>query len=352
MVTKYGWIEKQLPLAEITDKDELYKTAKNYLQSGQFDEMTIEVKALDLTLLGVNVDAIKMLDQVRVISAPHGLDKLFPVTKLEIPLDRPSDMTFTLGTATEQSLTNVNNDINKDLLAKVTAIPSQTLTSAQRNAASLIATATNGFITFINNEDGTPKEMVISNTKDPTQCTNCWIWNVNGLGHADHYPIVEGDTVNIGLTMDGSIVADRITTGILASIIIRGCQIVVGGMDNADGTVLVKSGDSSGFCVELRNGGVYFGYLNQNGTIDYFGKIQDDKVYEVSPGNYVRGLVVDTKVLALDVDDIWTSTKSSYSGGGNDAMGGFTGTLYAFGDSSASSIVDLHFRHGILMTGA
>ena len=351
MVSKYGWIEKQLALSDIEDATTLYNTAKEYLKNGQFDEMTIEISAVDLSVLGADADAIKLLDMVRVISEPHGLNKLFPVTKLEISLNDPGGQKFTIGTSSSQSLTEVNNDINEDILAKIFAVPSQTLTSAQRNTAALIATATNGFITFINDSDGNPKELVISNTKNPTDCTNCWIWNVNGLCHADHYPIVTGDTVNVAMTMDGSIVADRITTGELSGITVRGCEMVVGGMDNRDGTILIKSGNSTGYCVQLRDGGIYFGYMNSDGSIDEFGKIQDNKVYQTDSGEYVRGMVVDSKVLAFDIDELWTSSKSSYSGGGTDAFKGRSDTLQVCLMDGQGNIytVPMTFRHGILI---
>lgn len=349
MVSKYGWIEKQLSLSDIEDKNELYKTAKTYLQDGQFDEMTIEISAIDLSIMGIDVAAINLLDKVRVISEPHDLDKLFPVTKLEIPLNKPSEQKFTIGTNTQQNLTSVNNDINEQLLAKITATPSATLASAQRNAAMLINTATTGFITFIMDEStGKPKELLITDEADYTKAQHVWRWNINGLGYSNKG--YNADQYLSAMTMDGAIVADRITTGQLSSITIRGCDAVFGGMDNRDGTILIKSGNSTGYCVQLRDGGIFFGYLNSDGTIDEFGKIQDNKVYGID-GEYVRGLVIDSKVIALDVDNIWVSSKSSYSGGGTDALGGRTETLQVClmdGNGSIYSI-PLTFRHGILM---
>lgn len=348
LITKYGWIEKQIAFSEVEDKDVLYQNAKTYLKDGQFDEMTIEISAIDLSIFGVDHERIKLLDQIRVISEPHDLNRLFPVTKLEIPLDDPSGQKFTIGSKTEQTLTSVNNDVNEDMLAKISAVPSETLVSAQKNAAQLINMATNGYITLINDADGNPKELLITDEKDYTVAQRVWRWNINGLGYSNQG--YNASQYLSAMTMDGAIVADRITTGTLASITIRGCTAVFGGMDNTDGTVLIKSGSSSGFCVELRNGGIYFGYLNQGGTIDTIGHIRDDKTFIVD-GQPKRGIVIDGSVLALDVSNMWVSSKSSYDSGGNDAMGAFTGKLYAFSDPSASTLVDLNFRHGILMSG-
>ena len=67
----------------IVVNDDLEK-AKEYLADLQFDNLELELSALDLHYLDVNTEAVKLLDEIRVISRPHGLDRLFPVTKLEI----------------------------------------------------------------------------------------------------------------------------------------------------------------------------------------------------------------------------------------------------------------------------
>ena len=343
MVAKYGWIERQINLEEIEDKDQLYSTAKKYLQESMFDEMEIEVSAIDLKALGVNTSYINMLDKVKVKSEPHGLDKYFPVNKMSIPLLDLDNMKITLGTTTTNSLTDVNNTLNADVIKKITVTSSETLDNAKKDAASLIGMATNGYISFINDEEGNPKELVISNTKDPTECTGCWIWNVNGLGHADHYPLVAGDMVNVAMTMDGSIVADRITTGVMTAILLRGCTAIFGGMDGTDGSVLVKSGnpgDPNGdYCVSMQHGGMHFGKLTAvtdasaglhvasgtsgSYTMTDFAKMQSDKVYAARTGA-VNGLVVDSKVLAFDIEELWVSSNSSFSGqgGGTNATAG------------------------------
>ena len=338
LVDKYGWIEKGLALEEIEDKNVLYSTAKKYLQEGMFDEMTLELTAIDLKMLGVEAQYINLLDQVYAISEPHSLSKLLPVTKLSMPLTKPDNFKYTLGTQTTNSLTDTSNEINEETLAKISIKTSETLTSAQRDAAALISTATNGFISFINDEEGNPKELVISNTKDPTMCTSCWIWNVNGLGHADHYPLVTGDTVNVAMTMDGSIVADRITTGVLTGILIRGVTLVLGGMDQMPGSLLIKSGDSTGYCVEGKEGGLFFGTLqavsdpssqSPYGTYEtvphghLVGNISFRTTPEgVAPAEYKYGVAFDSQIIAIDCDELWVTSGSHYSGGGTDALSG------------------------------
>lgn len=374
LVTKYGWIEKQVQWSSLTHKEELYSSAKAYLQYGQFDKMTIEVSALDLHVLDVDVDAINLLDKVYVTSEPHGIsNQAFPVTKIEIPLDRPQDQKFTIGSKTSQTLTSVNNNLDDELLAKIAGIPnmSSTLDAAMRNAANMIAMATNGFISMVDtDDDGEPNELVISDTADPNVCTQCWVFNVNGLGHFKNnpsggrpyaYPLTYSEehpqdlTTNMALTMDGSIVANRITTGTLAAIKINGCDATFGGMPNqqgypSSGTLLVRAGTmpsagSDPYCTTLRDGGIYFGTIDSSDAVTDFANIRDNKLYEIGPNNWVRGLVITVNgVFALDIDHLWVSTSS---GSGRTTYGGMNTTV-SFKDGDGNT-QNLHFVHGILV---
>lgn len=105
-VEAYGWIVKVVHWEDVKTPLRLLKKAKNYLKDIQFDEMTLELSALDLHYLAAGTEPIDLLDKVRVISRIHGMDRIFPVTKLEIPLDDPSDTLFTLGGIVKTSLTD------------------------------------------------------------------------------------------------------------------------------------------------------------------------------------------------------------------------------------------------------
>lgn len=348
-VDKYGWIEKRLDLEKIEDAKVLYDTAKLYLQNGQFDQMTIELTAMDMNLLGVDTNYITLLDKLRVISKPHGLDRYFPLTKLEIPLNKPAEMKFTLGTSTEQTLTGSSNDINEELLSKIAAVPSmsKTLASAKANAAEMINNAVNGYVSFVMDADGNPKELVISDAKDcmnpdsPSYNTaKVWRWNMAGLAYSNHGYHFDESNLNLALTADGSIVADRITTGILRSIQVRGCTIVVGGMDQQSGSILIKPASSSGYAIRLQNGEMQFGTVNQNEEFEEFADIKGDISYEVE-GEWRHGVRLRSDVLAFDTDDLWVDGKN-----GGDPASGING---AYTIQTDSGPWHLGFRRGILI---
>lgn len=217
-VKNFGWIEKVVTWDKVSDPDVLLKKAKVYLTDIQFDNMELEISALDLHYMSVEYEAIKLLDEIRVISRPHGLDRLFPVTKLEIPLDSPEKTQFTLGSSVKSSLTSVNNQISTAILQKIEALPKKhsLLKEAKENATQIMNMATTGYITITKDDYGS-ETLYISNTRDYTAASKLWKWNMNGLGYSND----GGKTFGLAITMDGSIVADYITTGVLNADVIR-----------------------------------------------------------------------------------------------------------------------------------
>ena len=104
-VKTFGWIEKVVRWDDIQTPARLLRKAKGYLTNYQFDEMGIELSALDLHYLDVDTEAINILDKIKAVSRPHGMDRYFPVSKLEIPLDDPVGTIFSLGAKVGKTLT-------------------------------------------------------------------------------------------------------------------------------------------------------------------------------------------------------------------------------------------------------
>ena len=208
----YGWIEKVVEFSEIDNASVLLQRAQLYLADAQFDDMQLELSALDMHYLNADYAAIKLLDKVKAISAPHGMNRFFPVRKMEIPLDQPENTVFSLGDTVKNKLTTVNNALNTALINALKAQPKQTamLDAAKANAQEILDLATTGYITITKDTNGTDA-IYISDTRDYTEATKYWKWSMNGLAYwksGDGLPA-------IAMTMDGSIVADFITSGVL-----------------------------------------------------------------------------------------------------------------------------------------
>jgi len=263
-VASYGWIEKVIHWDDVSTASSLLSKAEAYLSDIQFDNMSIELSALDLHYLDVNYEAVKLLDELRVISKPHGMDRHFPVTKLEIPLDSPEKTQFKLGDSIKTSLTNINNQTNTSILQKIESLPKaqSVLKEAKENATQIMNMATNGYITITQDQYGT-NTMYISNDKDYTKATKLWKWNINGLAYSND----GGETFGLAITMDGAIVADFITAGILNADLIK-----TGKLQDIDGNVIF---DLSTGTLTIKKGSINIG--NGAFKVDADGKLTATK---------------------------------------------------------------------------
>lgn len=290
-INRYGWIEKRLDLPDVTDSQTLYNAAKKYLEDGQFEEMTLEVTAIDLNSFGQLVDNFNLLDQVRVVSEPHGLDRWFPITEIDIPLDNPADQTFTLGMRHEVSLTETSSSISEKLQQQIMKAPttSYVIREAKRNAAAAINTATKGgFINFIMNDDDHPCELVISDNPDYyASNAEVWRWNEAGLAHSSKGYDLDEFNMNVAITADGEVIANKVMGNLFEGVTINGGQITIGanatpGIENR---LLVRSSseDSSYVKLSVPSGGkpgIQFGTLAEEGNaaIGDYGSIEENYV--------------------------------------------------------------------------
>ena len=222
-VEEFVWIEAVHDWEDVSLPSNLLKKAKDFLKSVQFDNMKLEVSALDMRYAGAQYEEINLNDTVRVKSTPHGLDRLFPVTKLDIPLDAPENTTFTLGTDVKVSLTHREKNIQSVIKNEIASIPSEThLTEKIRaDAASEIDNALTGYINVIRNPVTGAEEFIVStlpNYLDPQ--AQLWRWTANGLAY---YPngYAHPENAAIAITDQGTISADLISAGTLIADIIK-----------------------------------------------------------------------------------------------------------------------------------
>ena len=217
----YGNIEKVVDWSDIESPTVLLKTAKEWLKDKQFADMQLEVGAMDLHYAGAQYQVIDIGNTVRVVSPPHGMDRVFPVTKMEIKLDTPEDTMFTLGSTASISMTSMSSNRATAIQNQFANIPTeQRLTTVFREeAAELINKATTGYINIIQNEETGAQELVFSKVPNYKESIGVWRWTYNGLGW--NPGLYDDNTYTIAITNDGRINADFISTGTLIADIIK-----------------------------------------------------------------------------------------------------------------------------------
>ena len=260
-VSNFGWIEKVVTWDDVTTVAALLAKGKAYLSDIQFENLVIQAKAIDLGLTSAEFNKFKLLDLVRVVSAPHGLDRYFMLSKLQIHLNNPENDTITLGISESRSLTAKSQSANTQIMERIEELPtSNMLQSAIDNATALITGAEGGYVVIERNLQGQPTEIKIQDAlNNPTKI---WRWNQNGFGYSDD----GGQTYGTAITMNGAIVADWITSGTMTADRVRGGTLEVGGAGlGANGSITIK--DSGGNIIGSWD---KYGITAERGTIGGF----------------------------------------------------------------------------------
>ena len=95
-VALYGKIWRTKTWSYIEDPAQLLARGREYLKTGVALE-TITLKAIDMHFVDGNVQPIRLGDRVRILSNPHGIDKVMICSQIEIDLLNPENTVYTFG---------------------------------------------------------------------------------------------------------------------------------------------------------------------------------------------------------------------------------------------------------------
>ena len=119
-VKKWGWIWKVRKWDDVKVKENLLSKAKKELKNAIKDTLSIEMTAIDLHLLNVNIDMISVGDKIQCISRPHNLNTTLIVKSIDIDIDNPQNTKIKLVSATskikkDKTITEKNKNSEKDV---------------------------------------------------------------------------------------------------------------------------------------------------------------------------------------------------------------------------------------------
>lgn len=112
-VNLYGWIFKVEEWDDVTLASNLKSKAEDYLADLIKQSISIELSAIDLSLMDKSINAFHLGDKIQIISAPHNLEDYYLLEKQSIDLLKPDNDKITLGYS-YTSFTDVNVSSNKD----------------------------------------------------------------------------------------------------------------------------------------------------------------------------------------------------------------------------------------------
>lgn len=227
-INNFGIITKTIIFNDVTTPSILKTKGQQYLNSAQFENTVISIKAIDLGLLTNRYDKFELLDNVHIISEKHGMDRWFTLTSIKYNLNSPEKDVLSFGMAYAKSLSAKTTQISVKVNETAESINEASwLNKAKDEATALINGVDGGSVVMHTDNQGRPYEILVMDSYDESTATNIWRWNQNGFGHSGD----GGQTYDTAILMNGTIMANFIKAGVLSGVEIN----------NGSGTFKVNS---------------------------------------------------------------------------------------------------------------
>lgn len=206
-VTRWGRIWGTNVWDDVTKPENLLTKAVAWLEENIKSAMTLEISAVDLSNVDVDIDQFHIGEKIRVHSQPHNIDQDMVCTEMHIEPGNPDQNTITLGAAAEKLTSSVSKNYSeiegkadKDFLSQAVSKVTNSILGASGGCVRVLDT----------DKDGKIDTLYIADNEDPALASKVWRFNYEGWGAS-----VNGydGPFTIGATLNDGIVADFITAG-------------------------------------------------------------------------------------------------------------------------------------------
>lgn len=214
-VSRYGRIEKVVSFEDVHVASNLKAKGEAWLRDNQYEDLSLELDAVDLGDLGLASDHLRLLDRVRCSSKPHGMDREFPLTSMTIHLLDPEQNTYTLGSKIKTFSSSTSRaQAEYQQFQKDTPTHNALVEQARKNAEALLnAFAMSGYVYITENEIYI-LDIPCNGPDDLEKAKNVWRWNMGGLAFSSSG--YKGPYV-AAMTMDGTIMGNLLAAGTVAA---------------------------------------------------------------------------------------------------------------------------------------
>lgn len=273
-IKQFGLIWAVQKWDDVTVPENLILKGKEWLRSNQYKTLTLELTAIDMSMLKSDIDSFDLGDTIHVIAKDFGLDAVYPVQKKTTYLQEPEKNTIVLSNTSlsksyskkvegslqniEGSIQNLTNSVNSVRQEMPTEKKLLELTTAR--AESLINIGTHGNVYLVNDGRGYPKELLIMDSQDIGTAKKVWKFADNELKHSitgynGTYQKVLSDGKVIGECVSGilkDIILENgsLTTPVITDAVIYGGQIH---MTGASGDALDVYEGEKGYEINSEN---------------------------------------------------------------------------------------------------
>lgn len=187
-VDLYGWIFKTETWDNVTLASNLKTKAEAFLANKIKQTITIELSAIDLSLMDKTIDSFQLGDYIKIVSDPHNLNDDYLLEKQTIDLLKPDNDKITLGytysSFTDRTATSNNN--NQSIVKTVEKIQADYVTNEvvygeAESLRSLINQTATSFKTEIMADYVVNDELIASQSTLYTQLNDSFEYMFNTL---------------------------------------------------------------------------------------------------------------------------------------------------------------------------
>ncbi|MDO4863409.1 MAG: phage tail spike protein [Ruminococcus sp.] len=212
-ITKYGIIVGTVEFDDITVASNLLTAGTEYLQNNNHIRKSYEAQALDLSLIQDDYQPLVCGNTYIFNNSFLGLYERLRLFGRTVDIYKPYTPTLRIGDKAEK-ITDIETRTTRLIEYELPQRDNELLSSAKGIATDIINAGINGHIVCNKNE------LLIMDTDDKASATLVWRYNLNGwaVSHNGY-----NGPYTMAATLDGGIVADFITAGVL-----RGLEILNG----------------------------------------------------------------------------------------------------------------------------
>lgn len=212
-VKNFGWVWGTNTWQDVTEPSNLLRKAKEFLQSNQFEDLSLTLTAVDLSAMDKEYDAFDIGDRIPCRAKPYGMNRIFPVTEMTIPLQQPDAAKLTLGENRKLTYTEQQTRIYSGITAAAEErrkIQNEAVKAAIDNLTAMMTGSEGGYKLTEFDTNGKFLRDLYMDAPDKNQATNILQINKNGIG-GSHNGYAGPYTV--GMTLDGKLVGEQLIAG-------------------------------------------------------------------------------------------------------------------------------------------
>ncbi|PWJ14600.1 phage tail spike protein [Ruminococcus flavefaciens] len=285
-IAKYGIIMGTVTFDDITVASNLKQRGQEYLTNNNRVKKGYAAQVLDLSLLNEQLDSQLCIRAGNTYHFKHniiGLDEDLRVMKCSVDIFKPYKPEVQIGDKAE-SITSIATRTASLIEYELPKQRIDILASAKATATALIEAGINGYVVVNGNE------ILIMDTPNKETATKVWRWNSGGFGYSNNG---YSGPYSVAMTMDGAIVADFITAGVL-----RGIEIT-----NGNGFHVDPNGIVTAKAIDINNGnGAFHVFPNGAVTATAININNGNGVFYVAPDGTVRASAINITGGSINIE--------------------------------------------------